>query len=604
MILRPLPQLSILDKSKTESHGHLHTAPARPSHRGPSPEPKRHPSKRAKHNRSLSECGTSDVTFYERDTRSKNSARSQSRGPGRKPMLQSSSNPIDTEKDLVIELMRLYFIHIGTSGAYATIPETAFMAWLTNQRLHKSPDDIMIICAMLAMGTVFSHSPKHKERGKAFAATARAACDQRRYSLQLVQSRLILSLYYHANGSQTDCWEFAGAALRAATGMRLNLEIDKNEEIDPDELPYQLTQAGYAECRRRTFWACYIFDRFSGFCNGVPSVLSAEDVFLRLPCDEKSFEEQAEANSPYFDHSVQIYGRLETIGSLAYMIIIASIWGEITANIYRSSQRPEDTQEDCAKYIAHYNNTVAHLEHWRSSLPEKLVYSSENLTNAANEGDLPTFITIHSLYHSAYMKLNRHVRPGSIPSEQLQHNIRSASSHAEALLLLADDLDARASVQHPNETSSNETPVPYSSPFIGYAIVSAIDILTAKGYVSSLPLFPSKTRGAMAVITELGMFWEDSKAQKELLLGRRADLVAGKGFFGESTFAVMKDGSHRDRPGEEDGAGLRTEWNRTGAGLGLFEMKTAMEQGFSPDHDCFYTISIEDWEKAFGKKDA
>jgi hypothetical protein len=108
----------------------------------------------------------------------------------------------------------------------------------------------------------------------------------------------------------------------------------------------------------------------------------------------------------------------------------------------------------------------------------------------------------------------------------------------------------------------------------------------------------------MAVITELGIFWEDFKAQKELLLGRRADLVAGKGFFVESTFAVMKDGSHRDRPGEEDGAGLRTEWNRTGAGLGLFEMKTAMEQGFSPDHDCFYTISIEDWEKAFGKKDA
>src|SRR5437868_2876905 len=59
----------------------------------------------------------------------------------------------------------------------------------------------------------------------------------------------------------------------------LNLEIEKTNDTFLQMFPYGLNRHGYAECRRRTFWSCYIMDRFSGFCSGHLTVIQPEDVF-------------------------------------------------------------------------------------------------------------------------------------------------------------------------------------------------------------------------------------------------------------------------------------------------------------------------------------
>lgn len=600
-LLRPVSQLSNGDMVRPEKREVSHGAFFQPSLRQSSTESDDNPAKRAKYSHTPPARSDNDSESRNTDLSSKQRTTSTNLRLSDEIVTQWATNPFDTEEGLVRELMRLYFVHKGISGAHGILPEKPFMLWLTNRCFQKSPDDLMLIYTMLALASVFSPDPAHKERGKEFAAISRYACDQRHYSLQLVQSRLLLALYYYANNNVTDSWDFCGAAIRTATGMKLNLEIEEAGVKQTGDPPYNLNQHGFTECRRRTFWTCFILDRFNGYCSGQLSIINPEDVFLRLPCDDKSFEEQAEVHNPYFDHKTQLQDPSGGIGEMAYLITITSIWGDIMANIYRTSHRPSDT-EDATKFTLFYSAANSRLESWHSSLPKFLSYSPDNLTKAASSGILNIFITLHTLYHSAQMRLNRNVRPDAIPSEQLEHYIRTTHSHAEAVLLMADKLAPFLSKSN-NSSGSAEVDVAFSAPLIGYAIIHAIDIITAKGYISDLPLLYSKLRGATAVVTYLAKFWHSARSQKELLVARNADLIAGpagwKGFFGERTFAVVnKDEDHGDECKEGDGGGPQVEGRSQKLRKGTYEMKAAIEQTLVRDHDCIYAVDLEIWNKA------
>jgi hypothetical protein len=593
------------DTARSEKREVSHGTFFQPGHRNSSTESDDNPAKRAKYSHT-SPPSENEPEARRTDASSKQWATSTSHKLSDEIASRWATNPYDTEEELVRELMRLYFIHKGVSGAHGILPEKPFMLWLTNRCFQKSPDDLMLIYTMLALGSVFSSDPTHRECGKGFAAVSRYACDQRHYSLQLVQSRLLLALYYYALNNVADSWDFCGAAIRTATGMKLNLEVEETGAKQTGDLPYNLNQQGYTECRRRTFWTCFILDRFNGYCSEQPSIINPDDVFLRLPCDDKSFEEQAEVHNPYFDHKAQFKDNSGGIGEMAYLITITSIWGDIMANIYRSSHRPSYT-EDSARFKSFYRDFSSRLESWHSSLSDLLSYSADNLIKAANSGTLNIFITLHTLYHGAQMRLNRNVHPDMVPSEQLEHHIRTAHGHAEAVLLMADKLAPFLS--QPKNSSGSEEDVAFSAPFIGYAIIHAVDIITAKGYLSDLPTLYSKLRGATAVVTYLAKYWHSARNQKELLVARNADLIAGpagwKGFFGERNFAkVIKDEDHEDEGKEGDGGGPHSEGRSQKLQKGKYEMKTAIDQTLVRDHDCIYAVDLEIWDKALTKNNS
>lgn len=596
-LLHPVSHMSSSDAVRSEKPEVSHGIFFQPSHRHSSPESDINPAKRAKHSHG---SPRSDAEPEVRRTDASTKQWATSTRLSDEIASQWATNPYDTEEDLVRDLMRLYFIHKGISGAHGILPEKPFMLWLTNRCFQKSPDDLMLIYTMLALASVFSSDPAQMERGKEFAAISRYACDQRRYSLQLVQSRLLLALYYYALNNVTDSWDFCGAAMRAATGMKLNLEIKESGAKQTGDLPYNLNQQGYAECRRRTFWTCFILDRFNGYCSGQLSIINPQDIFLRIPCDDMSFEEQAEVHNPYFDHKIQLQDKSEGIGEMAYLITITALWGDIMANIYRTSHRPSDT-EDGMKLRTFYRDSSSRLESWHSSLPELLSYSPDNLVRAAKNGTLNVFITLHTLYHSAQMRLNRNVCPDKIPSEQLEHHIRTANSHAEAVLQMADEL---APFLSQRESSSGlEKDVAFSAPFIGYAIIHAVDIITAKGYLSDLPALYSKLRGSIVVVTYLAKYWHSARNQKEVLVARNADLIAGpagwKGYFGERDFVeVIKDEDHGDEGRGGEGGWPQSEARSQKQRKGTYEMKLALDQTLVRDHDCIYAVDLEIWEKA------
>ena len=471
------------------------------------------------------------------------------------------------------------FFKNAPETAYCIFPETPFTAWVLSGA-EKSLDDLMLIYTILAFSTVFSSKPEHKSLGIQYASIARYTCDNRHFSLQLVQARLILALYYFAINNANDSWDACGGAIRAASGLRLNLEFEKSGEAYLKSFPYGLNRHGYAECRRRTFWCCYLLDRFNGFSSGHFSIIHPEDIFLRLPCDANSYETQCEVQNPYFEPTTPfIQNDLWTIGSMAYLINICTIWGEVMANIYRTTQRPVPAKS-ISTFTKFYETTTKRLRAWKDSLPAGYRFSAESLQSATNSGNLGTFMTMHTVYHVAAMKLNRYIQHFSLSSSQVAHHISVAQQHAETVLAIMDTLAARrissANPTHPGEMSTAVNK--FSSPFVGYSIISAIDILTTRVSVLALPDRLSSFAGAQSILTELALYWQSSRIQQTLVSQRVRDLAQlGRRYDeqGRARAITVQDGHM---------SGVATEVRE-----GVFQMREPLEKTFSRDCDCIYS---------------
>jgi hypothetical protein len=486
-------------------------------------------------------------------------------------------DPYTTQPALVTELINVYFKQVPET-VYCMFPEGPFKAWVLSGG-DKSLDDLMLVCTVLALGTVFSSKAEHKALGIQYASISRYACLNRHFSLQLVQSRLILALYYFATNNANDSWDALGGALRAASGLRLNVEFEKSDDVYLKTFPYGLNRHGYAECRRRTFWSCYLMDRFNGFSSGHFSVIHPEDIFLRFPCDSKSFESEAEVHNPYFDVTTPpIQNTNWTIGSMAYLVNVSTIWGEVMANIYRTTQRPVPSTSGSA-FATFYENTTQRLRAWKDSLPTCYQFSAESLKRAADSGKLGTYMTMHTLYYTTSMKLNRYMQLSDLNASQIAHHVSVAKQHAETLLVIMDTLAARRTLMpsplNPGEHDASTTK--FASPFVGYSIISAIDILTAKVSLATLPTRLSSFSGAQSILAELATFWQSAKTQQALVLQRTRDL------------AELTRG--RDEAGGAGAIGSKLG-NMSGVGRDLgnggFEMSEAIEKTFSRDYDCVY----------------
>ena len=140
--------------------------------------------------------------------------------------MQAGTNPFDSDRAFSLSLLEIFFAHISGS-TYCFLPEHHFRRWACDENIRKSKDDLVVIYAVLAMATTYSTRDDMKARGAEYAAIARYAASGREFSLQLVQARLLLSLYYYAINIFHEAWDYCGGALRTALGMNLNLEIGR-----------------------------------------------------------------------------------------------------------------------------------------------------------------------------------------------------------------------------------------------------------------------------------------------------------------------------------------------------------------------------------------
>ncbi|KFY73600.1 hypothetical protein V499_06325 [Pseudogymnoascus sp. VKM F-103] len=496
---------------------------------------------------------------------------------------QATENPFETNEALSFDLLDNLFLNTSCT-TYRFLPEPHFRAWVADRSIRKSPQDIMLLYGLLALATVFSTAEGAKQRGEEFAAVCRSAAEGSEFNLHLVQSRLLLSLYYVAINKYRESLDFCGSAVRAATWLGLNVELGESEKGSNTTI-FNLDRVAYAECRRRTFWSCYIMDHFSTFCNGHLNTINPNNIFLRYPTTTKNCEALTDASAPFFVPSGALaQSSLKDVGITAYMINILAIWGDIRDYNYRASKSPNVAVTE--PFSAFYATTIARLEGWRASLLPSAENTLENLDAAVKDGSVGSFVSLHSLYLVSYANLHRYGRFDSATTPTLKTSLRITFEHANAILDLAQNMASRT-VRLPTTPAASTK---FSSPYFGFIIVNAMDILSAKGRLADITTFHARIEGPSKIVDELASFWHSARLQQDQVKARLEALLS---------LPLLTNGWNAANSSAAD-AGVRGVGEAVvDAERGVFEMRRSINslEGRGA-RDNVYAATFEVWEDA------
>ena len=138
----------------------------------------------------------------------------------------------DIDREAVNHYMEMYFKHANSGAAQSFLSwQEGFLHWLNTTEV-KSQEDLILIYAILAVGTLFSPRPERGADGSLFCNIARDAmqehqCESSSSSSSsssspppspgpLSQARIMIALYSFSCGRQDEAWALAALGLPAA----------------------------------------------------------------------------------------------------------------------------------------------------------------------------------------------------------------------------------------------------------------------------------------------------------------------------------------------------------------------------------------------------
>jgi hypothetical protein len=159
--------------------------------------------------------------------------------------------------------MRFVELFFAQSAREVSImfPRGAFTRWVRTCR-DKCQRECMALYAVLAMGSIFAEN-EFSSFAKICAERASQAVSMidGKFSLAIVQARLLVAGYNHLVGRDSTGWDLSGSALRIISAMRLNTEEGCGEDLDEFNRRYfSFSSEQLKECRRRTFWTAFLVD--------------------------------------------------------------------------------------------------------------------------------------------------------------------------------------------------------------------------------------------------------------------------------------------------------------------------------------------------------
>jgi len=123
------------------------------------------------------------------------------------------------------------------------------------------------------------------------------------------------------------------------------------------------------ECARRCYWIIYFLDVLSTACTRNVRRFNAENMLMRLPVDETSFELGIQSQTPeYLDEMAPKTNYVSEFGHLTRMTALFSQMEDAVAIV-----------DDDDRFISAMQEAKAALKAWEDSLPEHLRYTEENL---------------------------------------------------------------------------------------------------------------------------------------------------------------------------------------------------------------------------------
>lgn len=439
------------------------------------------------------------------------------------PMPQASSmhktlmweeDPINVDRGITIHLLDLYFTHVN-GAAYSLFPPNTFMRWVTSDS-SKCQLELMTLYAMLAAGSVFADDAL-SVFGGACAVIAKDAVNTRigAFNLASVNTRLLLAMYYVAKGADHIAWDYAGSAFRACSSRALQFNTDSGC-LDPGAMRHEgtiefgLSHNQLAECRRRSFWSCFLMDRYD---YGRQCSIQLCDIFVRLPCTEESFEKGLPSEAPFLDNGIMdptqsILTAASQISHIGWLCVLAAIWGDVLDFSDRMVYRAPATFS--GDYETFYTDTCNRLQGWQSRLPAHLQYNESNHASSSRNGYAGAFMSMHALYFHLQIRLNRYTQHRSMTAENIKRNIRAAHHHAHSVLRLFDQM--RHTPRHEYQHLEGVSPAT-SAPFVSNMIMAAIDVAGAGGPDSLLRETIDLVRSGLECLQEAARCWNAAKSR-------------------------------------------------------------------------------------------
>lgn len=419
------------------------------------------------------------------------------------------TDPYVSDPQSIIAVVSHFFAQIDNTMILRFLPQDATMAWVSTSAHRKTPEDLMLLYSMLAVGVALSDGPRHI----AFEYAQVAHYAQKTLQLdclQLVQSRIILSLYYVSTYRLRDATDLMAAAAAAGASLQLHLEIDDSVEAKRPTFPLNMTRAGFAESRRRTMWSLFMLERLSGMFPQQPAIINAEDICIRLPAESRSFEKQLDDTAPLFDPFESATRSLDSTGCLIEMV---HLWSSCQAAIFRQIRRSVWTEPE----LNRLRGLSDRLEKWRSLLPEPLTFGPKNLEGAILAGKAGAFLSMHLLYRHAIIALSRY---GGNPNQMSRHERMVAVYRCrDNAKIILDILQAMGHAHRGVPSFWNPMP-----PTTAFLVSEAVDILSCGGSLASLESVIKAIDFARPAMEALGTVWENQRAALSIIDDRLAKL--------------------------------------------------------------------------------
>lgn len=413
------------------------------------------------------------------------------------------------------------YLNNVNSSTFSLVPASAFVKWVENDN-DKSPASKLVLYCMLALGAVFAKNSERTGHEQKFASIALEGVTQffGQFSLQLIQARLIFALYEFHNGRKERAWDLCGAAIRSAGAMKLNSEEGISEQLYAARPAYGLSHSVLAECMRRTFWSAFVMERFGIACLGFTMTIDTADCFVRLPCTRQAYESGDIPVTPIFDSEVQLGrhvkdGKQPAIGILAFMVQIASLCCDVHTLASRAKHHHLSNRD---KYFAAKRSELeSQLSMWETNYSAHIAHRPLVRSVLHAPPDFG-FGGLHMMYHYACVQLHRYVYHPRLDRGQAAEHAKKAYYHAERTLEMAGQLTNRnyQEIQHYDFAAS--------SPLSGYAILSAVEVLTAAGINTKLLQDQSALLGLLLgsaqLLDSLAEVWASARMQQRLVSDR------------------------------------------------------------------------------------
>jgi hypothetical protein len=356
-------------------------------------------------------------------------------------------------REIQEHLAEVYFDFVY-GQSYPLLHKPTFMKKLVRGGL--PPVLILAICAIAAR---FSTHPQLRSepaflRGDKWAERARQIA-LKRYdtpNITILIVYLLLGLHEFGTCQGGRSWMFGGMAQRMAYALQLHKELEYDPAVsEAERRPLSITDR---EIRRRTMWSCFLMDRFNSSGTDRPLFVNEQYIEVQLPVKENLFIKEIQAPTENLDGNIPNpvapdsglpSNARENMGVSAYTIRLICIWGKIVK--YMNLGGKEREKESMWSPKSTFLGIRKEARDFKDSLPEMLLYNSQNLKSHAVGKTANHFLYLHILYQQIMLFMHRFAfptradsrPPKDVPRDFLTESARIALDAANQISILINE---------------------------------------------------------------------------------------------------------------------------------------------------------------------